>query len=136
MRSVYSDQLVSEFAADISADATLDNEEAGASFDVAECYSPVVVLNVSSLVADGKLAFKLQHKDTADSSWTDVPAGVQTDADPSVEVEANGVRQYGYAGQKDQIRVVVISKTASPGASVSVVYQRHRLWEKPNNRSF
>ena len=136
MRSVYSDQIVSEWAADLTADGTDEGEVNGASFNVAECYSPVVIVNLTGLGSDKSVAFKLQHKDTADTTWEDVPKGTQTDASEDDEISENGVYQYGYAGQKDQFRVVLVSKSASPGASANVVYQRHRLWEKPNNKSF
>lgn len=135
MREFYDDKFVSVAAADVSADNTNGNEVSAAEFEVGSCNAPVVIANVSALGNDKTIALKLQHRDSATASWVDVPAGRQTNANPDDDIDSTGIYQRSYAGQLSRFRLVVVSTSANPAATVKVVYQRHRLWEKPNNKS-
>lgn len=134
MRKQFNDKFVVVSAADVTASASNNGTANAEEFVVGACYSPTILAKVQAIGNNKTIAFKLQDRDSATDSWQDVPSGVQTDADES-DVSEAGYQSFYYAGQKERVRLVVVSTSASPAATVRVTYVRHSLFENPQNAS-
>ena len=122
-----------QVAGDVAAGANDNDEVNSVVFDTNLSKSPAFFVDVVDLGNNKKIAFKMQHSDSSNANFSDVPTGRQTDVNPATEIEDNGRFSYYYGGIKRYIRLVVISKTAAPGATVRVYSDEHNLAHIPDN---
>ena len=134
-RQQWNDRYRNAWGTEITPSNTANAVVNSVSFDTADCDSPTINLNVRSLASNKKIRFKLQHSDN-NTTWTDVPTGVSTDAVATRNITANGEVNYYYAGESRYVRVAVTTVDASPGAKIDVLFQRHQLHSTPRNQLF
>ena len=132
-RRQFTGQYVFAKVGDVVANAADDGTANSGSFDTNLCNAPSFNVDIVDLDAGKKLAIKMQHSDAAAADFTDVPAGIQTNANEANEIDADGVQKYFYGGVKRYIRLVVISKAAAPGATVRVYSRQDMLAHVPDN---
>lgn len=132
-RRQFADCFTATKVADVAASATNNGTANSAAMDTEGCSSPTVVCDVVSLASSKTISLVIQDSDSNSSGWAD--AGT-LEHGGAVAVSANGPQKLWYAGDKRYIRVKVTSTSASPGATVRMMFQKHNLYEKPENASF
>ena len=122
-----------QVAGDVVAGAGDNDEVNSVVFDTNLCQSPSFDIDIVNLGNNKKISIKMQHSDESNANFVDVPTGRQTDANSATEIEDNGRRSIYYGGIKRYIRLVVISKSAAPGATVRVYSNENNLAHIPDN---
>lgn len=93
-------------------------------------FNAFAVVAIAGAITDGTHTFSIQHSDTANSGFANVPAG-ELSGTPGA-ISANTVTEIGYLGTKRYIRAV-ITTTGSPatGGTIGVVVVRGAARKEP-----
>ena len=128
-------KFVDDWSPDVSANATNNGVANAKSLDTSNADSVTASVNIKTLGSNKKIAFKWQES-VDNSTWVDVADGVQSNLKKTDEYDATGAHKFYYIGSPRYVRLVVVSKTASPAATVAVVYRKDNLSYNPDNTGF